>query len=180
MGLQALGAAHVGSLALSRKQELQFPEFPFRLPLQSKIDFEMAQHNCNQAFCCVCWLRPSTSTLNFSSLQTVEAKAVLLHKAPTHTHAHTSSTSNSNSSWSPFDCLAVAETTASGLLQKQFDSEVELLVQAENVVELRAAVPGEPLVPLTANNPTQQCSKQRWTRPNRPAIGSTSVRIPCN
>jgi len=70
--------------------------------------------------------------------------------------------SNSNStSWSPFDCLAVAETTASGLLAKQFDSEVELLVQAENVVELRAAVPGEPLVPLTAaNNQTTTTQQQ--------------------
>lgn len=52
--------------------------------------------------------------------------------------------------WSPFDCLAVAQTTASGLLQKWGDSEVELLVQED--IELRAAVPNEPLVPLTGED----------------------------
>ena len=49
--------------------------------------------------------------------------------------------------WSPFDCLAVARTTASGLLEMAYDTEVELLVQ--DTVELRAAVANEPLVPLT-------------------------------
>lgn len=48
--------------------------------------------------------------------------------------------------WSPLDCLAVAATTASGLLQRT-STEVELLVVAG--IELRAGVSGEPMVPLT-------------------------------
>jgi ESCRT-II complex subunit VPS36 len=57
----------------------------------------------------------------------------------------------SSTSWSPFDCLATAEQTASGLLQRD-GSEIELTVQEG--VELRAAAaPDEPaMVPLTDRN----------------------------
>ena len=51
-------------------------------------------------------------------------------------------------SWSPFDCLVVAEQTQAGLLKKE-PTEVDLLV-VENV-ELRSANI-EPMVPINENN----------------------------
>jgi len=72
------------------------------------------------------------------------------------------SSNNNNNKWSPFDCLVVATTTASGLLQRG-DTEVELLVH--DGVELRAAVSEEPLVPLAADGSVDYRLQQQaaWT-----------------
>lgn len=62
-----------------------------------------------------------------------------------------------NPTFTPFDCLAAAETTRSGLL-KCWDSEIEVSWISSG--ELRS--PGsEPLVPLTATNEID-ATKQQW------------------
>jgi hypothetical protein len=65
-----------------------------------------------------------------------------------------------SSSWSPFECLAVAEQTSSGLLQKE-TSEVEI-TQRSNI-ELRSGnAPNEPMVPMTAQGQSDSTTGKRW------------------
>lgn len=91
---------------------------------------------------------------------------IKLHPSRPAIHTYIMSNNNKNNNqWSPLDCLVVAATTASGLLQKWDDegtAEVELLVQ--NGVELRAAVAEEPLVPLTVDGSVDLTkSASDWT-----------------
>jgi ESCRT-II complex subunit VPS36 len=61
--------------------------------------------------------------------------------------------------WSPFECLAVASLTLSGLLQKEPD-EVELF--SRQPIELRSAM-AEPMVPIQSNGHVARgLSPQNW------------------
>jgi hypothetical protein len=73
--------------------------------------------------------------------------------------AKTSKQTTSTMEYSPFDCLAVAETTRSGLL-KCWESEIEICWVSNG--ELRSTGK-DPLVPLNAIDDTSiDATKTKW------------------